>query len=278
MSPEHPFPSPHQVRKRLQADGVALAERLCVYGQHIDAEWLDQGVLDVVKARYWSFIPRRGSGRVELAAAAAPRPRGGRDRQGPRRPRAVGRRAHRAVRETRPEAIADLRVAADELRRHSGGDGHLRRQPQPQRLQRLHRRLRVLRLAPGRRPTSTTATSSSRASRTPWPSGRRRSCGHSASRPDWSAGHRGSSRRRGEWEPTCTCSAMEIAHMCDISGLPPAEVFARFRDALDSTPGTAARGPARRRPRAHQPQQADRRPLGRSSRPAIAPACARRAR
>jgi FO synthase len=36
-------------------------------------------------------------------------------------------------------------------------------------------------------------------------------------------------------------SPMEIAHMCDISGLPPAEVFARLRDAgLDSTPGTAA--------------------------------------
>src|SRR3712207_9263544 len=29
--------------------------------------------------------------------------------------------------------------------------------------------------------------------------------------------------------------------MCDVSGLPPAEVFARLRDAgLDSTPGTAA--------------------------------------
>jgi FO synthase len=36
-------------------------------------------------------------------------------------------------------------------------------------------------------------------------------------------------------------SPMEIAHMCDISGLPPAEVFARLKDAgLDSTPGTAA--------------------------------------
>jgi FO synthase len=33
---------------------------------------------------------------------------------------------------------------------------------------------------------------------------------------------------------------MEIAHMCDISGLPPAEVFARLKDAgLSSTPGTA---------------------------------------
>jgi hypothetical protein len=36
-------------------------------------------------------------------------------------------------------------------------------------------------------------------------------------------------------------SAMEIAHMCDVTGLPPAEVFARLRDAgLGSTPGTAA--------------------------------------
>src|SRR4051794_15022174 len=31
ISPEHPFPSPHQVRKRLQQHGVALTERLCVY-------------------------------------------------------------------------------------------------------------------------------------------------------------------------------------------------------------------------------------------------------
>ena len=65
ISPEHPFPSPHQVRKRLQGDGVALTERLCVYPQYLDADWVAQGVLDVVKARYWTFIPRRGSGRQE---------------------------------------------------------------------------------------------------------------------------------------------------------------------------------------------------------------------
>src|ERR671923_1069748 len=65
ISPEHPFPSPHQVRKRLQQDGVALTERLCVYPQYLDAEWVAQGVLDVVKAKYWTFIPRRGSGRQE---------------------------------------------------------------------------------------------------------------------------------------------------------------------------------------------------------------------
>ena len=34
ISPEHLFPSPHQVRRRLAEDGVALAERLCVPALH----------------------------------------------------------------------------------------------------------------------------------------------------------------------------------------------------------------------------------------------------
>ena len=51
------------MRGVLALRGYALTERLCVYPQYLDADWLDQGVLDVVKARYWSFIPRRGSGR-----------------------------------------------------------------------------------------------------------------------------------------------------------------------------------------------------------------------
>ena len=44
ISPEHPFPSPHQVRKRLQADGFALTERLCVYPQYIDPDWVSQAL------------------------------------------------------------------------------------------------------------------------------------------------------------------------------------------------------------------------------------------
>src|SRR3954470_17706103 len=39
ISPEHPFPSPAQVRTRLAADGVAVAERLCVYPRFIDEQW-----------------------------------------------------------------------------------------------------------------------------------------------------------------------------------------------------------------------------------------------
>ncbi len=84
ISPEHPFPSPHQVRKRLQADGFALTERLCVYPQYIDQQWVAQGVLDTIKLKYWSFIPRRGSGRTdpptpirpELVGAAMKKSRG----------------------------------------------------------------------------------------------------------------------------------------------------------------------------------------------------------
>ena len=82
ISPEHPFPSPHKVRKRLAQDGVALTERLCVYGEYIDPEWVAQGVLDVIKTKYWSFIPRRGSGRRSGPQPDAPP---GDDRARPRR-------------------------------------------------------------------------------------------------------------------------------------------------------------------------------------------------
>ena len=100
ISPEHPFPSPAQVRKRLHDDGLALTERLCVYPEYIDPEWIAQPVLDVIKSRYWSFIPRRGSGRrAELSVADDVAPRAvARAREG----RADARGADRAVRRAAP--------------------------------------------------------------------------------------------------------------------------------------------------------------------------------
>ena len=111
ISPEHPFPSPHRMRKLLQPRGYALSERLCVYPQYMDGDWLEPGVLDVIKRRYWSFIPRRGSGRREERAirrdlvpgAIAARPRRRRcstrtssrpcsPRRAPRRSRTCARR------------------------------------------------------------------------------------------------------------------------------------------------------------------------------------------
>src|SRR5436305_2782375 len=51
ISPEHPFPSPSGVRKRLREEGVALTERLCVYPEYIDPEWISRPVMAVIKAR-----------------------------------------------------------------------------------------------------------------------------------------------------------------------------------------------------------------------------------
>ncbi len=121
ISPEQAFPSPHQVRRRLQPRGYALGERLCAYPQYLAPEWMEQGVLDVVKLRYWSFIPRQGSGRrvdraIDPGVAPAAIEKG-------RRGEALSEQELTALfAETRPEVIEDMRAAADELRAELAGD------------------------------------------------------------------------------------------------------------------------------------------------------------
>jgi FO synthase len=121
ISPEEPFPSPHQVRKELAPRGYALTERLCVYPQYMDPQWLEQGVLDVIKLKYWSFIPRKGSGRRSegtiapwLAERAIAKGRDGR--------LLTEDELTALFAETRPEVIEEMRVAADELRAELVGD------------------------------------------------------------------------------------------------------------------------------------------------------------
>jgi FO synthase len=121
ISPEHAFPSPHQVRKRLTPRGYALTERLCAYPQYLDPEWMEQGVLDVVKLKYWSFIPRKGSGRreeraidPELALAAIDK--------GSRGEALTEDELTALFAETRPEVIESMRAAADGLRAELAGD------------------------------------------------------------------------------------------------------------------------------------------------------------
>ncbi len=121
ISPEHAFPSPHQVRKRLAPEGYALSERLCVYPQYMDSEWMEQGVLDVIKLKYWSFIPRRGSGRrreeqlaAGLAEAAISRGREGEQLSEDELTALFS--------ETRPEVIEEMRLAADQLRAELAGE------------------------------------------------------------------------------------------------------------------------------------------------------------
>src|SRR3712207_7077107 len=43
----------HDALPILAPRGYALTERLCVYPQYMDGDWLEHGVLDVVKRRYW---------------------------------------------------------------------------------------------------------------------------------------------------------------------------------------------------------------------------------
>jgi len=121
ISPEEPFPSPHQVRKELAPKGYALTERLCVYPQYMDGEWMEQGVLDVIKLKYWSFIPRRGSGRRSeenlddgLTPRAIEKGRAGEE--------LTEDELTALFAETRPEAIEEMRAAADELRQELAGD------------------------------------------------------------------------------------------------------------------------------------------------------------
>jgi FO synthase len=248
ISPEHPFPSPQRMRKELEPRGYALAERLCVYPQYMDAEWIEQGVLDTIKTAYWSFIPRRGSGRREertirqdLVPAAIERARDG---------GALSEDELTALfAETRPEAIEEIRQAADELRAELAGEtvtfvvnrninvsnvctvgcafcgfGQGRRSPDAYE----HDRDEFVRRVEEAVDFGATEI-----------------CMQSGIHPDWGLeDYEGWLRLAKEVAPDVhlhAYSAMEVDAMCATSGLRPREVFERLRAAgLDSTPGTAA--------------------------------------
>ena len=122
ISPEHPFPSPHQVRKRLADDGIALTERLCVYPEYIDPEWVAQGVLDVDEEPVLELHPAARMGRTEpprplrpdLARGAIDKGRDGR--------RLSEDELTALFAETRPDVIEAMREAADELRADLAGE------------------------------------------------------------------------------------------------------------------------------------------------------------
>jgi FO synthase len=248
ISPEHPFPSPHQVRKRLAQDGIALTERLCTYARFLNQDWMAQGVLDVVKTRYWSFIPYTGSGRREQRAIRADLVPGaiakGRD--------GVALSADELTAlfaEDRPEAIEDLRQAADELRAELAGETVTFV---------VNRNINVSNICTvgcafcgfgqGRRSPDAYEHSEEefrRRVREAVAFGATEICMQSGIHPDWGLEDYEHWLRVAKDEAPDVhlhaYSPMEVAHMVDVSGLSPAEVFGRLRDAgLDSTPGTAA--------------------------------------
>ena len=110
------------MRKELAPRGYALTERLCVYPQYMDPEWMEQGVLDVIKLKYWSFIPRRGSGRTSEESFPRRGQPSGRSPRGARGTELTEDELTALFSETRPEVIEEMRIAADELRAELAGD------------------------------------------------------------------------------------------------------------------------------------------------------------
>src|SRR3954469_17658780 len=248
ISPEHAFPSVHRMRKALAAHDHALTERLCVYPQYMDPLWMEQGVLDVIKVKYWSFIPRRGSGRREdrpirrdLVPGAVAKGRDG---------VALTEDGLTALfAETRPEAIEDMRQAADDLRAELNGDivtfvvnrninvsnvcivgcafcgfGQGRRSPDAYEHDQDEFERRV------REAVDFGATEI---------------CMQSGIHPDWTLDDYIHWLRVAKGvAPQIhlhAYSPMEVHYMCERSGMQPTDVFARLREAgLGSTPGTAA--------------------------------------
>jgi FO synthase len=254
ISPEHPFPSPLQVRRRLRPRGYALTERLCVYPQYMNEEWVDPRVLEVLAARYPTFLPRRavftakanGNGRPALATADPVHRAVERGRDGVE----LSREELTALfAETRPEAVAEIRAAADELRAELAGDvatfvvnrninftnvctvgcafcgfGQTSRSPDAYEIDPGEFAERV------REAVSFGATEI---------------CMQGGIHPDYTLERYGEWLRRAkEVAPDIhlhAYSPMEVHFMCERSGRDPDWVFAYLRDhGLGSTPGTAA--------------------------------------
>jgi FO synthase len=207
-----------------------------------------QGVLDVVKTRYWSFIPYTGSGRREQRAIRADLVPGaiakGRD--------GVALSADELTAlfaEDRPEAIEDLRQAADELRAELAGETVTFV---------VNRNINVSNICTvgcafcgfgqGRRSPDAYEHSEEefrRRVREAVDFGATEICMQSGIHPDWGLEDYEHWLRVAKDEAPDihlhAYSPMEVAHMVDVTGLSPGDVFRRLRDAgLDSTPGTAA--------------------------------------
>ncbi|MFN8113905.1 MAG: 5-amino-6-(D-ribitylamino)uracil--L-tyrosine 4-hydroxyphenyl transferase CofH [Solirubrobacterales bacterium] len=259
ISPEHPFPSPLQVRKRLRPLGYALTERLCVYPQYMNDEWVAAPVLDAIGEHFPTFLPRRAPFPV--------RPGGNGNGSGNAPALGFGDPVHRAVErgrageelsedelvalfaETRPEAVEEIRAAADELRAGIAGDlatfvvnrninftnvctvgcafcgfGQTSRSPDAYEIDPAEFAERI------REAVEFGATEI---------------CMQGGIHPDYTLEHYGEWLRRAkDAAPDIhlhAYSPMEVHFMCERSGRDPDYVFSYLRDCgLGSTPGTAA--------------------------------------
>ena len=229
-------------------------------------------MLDVVKTKYWSFIPRRGSGRTEAPRRSAPTSSPAAIARGRDGERLTEDELTALFAETRPEAIEDMRQAADELRAELAGDtvtfvvnrninvsnvcivgcafcgfGQGKRSPDAYE----HDREEFVRRV--REAVDYGATRDLHAVGHP-PRLDARGLPVLAARGQGDRAAAAPARLLARWRSR-TCATSRACR--------PREVFARLRDAgpgLDA--GHGGRGPPRRRARAHQPEQAAGRALG----------------
>ncbi len=227
-------------------------------------------MLDVVKLKYWSFIPRQGSGRRterEIDPEAAPRAiERGRDGEALTRGRARGPLRRAAPRGDRGHAGRRRRAA----RRAGGRRGDVRRQPQRQLHQHLRRRLRVLRLRPGQALARRLPRDARRLPGADRRGGRvRRDRDLHAGRHPPGLHARGlralAAPREGRRAAAPPARVLADGGPLHVRALGPqprrgVRLPARVRPRLD--PRHRGRGPRRRRPRPDLAQQAPGRPLG----------------
>ncbi len=205
-------------------------------------------MLDVIKRDYWSFIPRRGSGR-RGEVTVAPDVAGRAIVKGAAGEPLSADELTALFAERRPEVIEDLRQAADALRRELAGETVTFV---------VNRNINVSNVCIvgcafcgfGQGRSSPDAYEHSEEEfadriRDALDYGATELCIQSGIHPDWGLeDYLHWLRFAKSQAPQLhlhAYSPMEIAHMCDVSGLPAATVFARLREAgLGSTPGTAA--------------------------------------
>jgi FO synthase len=202
----------------------------------------------VVKRCFWSFIPRRGSGRrCELTVPDGAAPRAiSKAREG--QPLSA-EELTALFSEGRPEVIDEMRLAADELRAELAGDTVTFV---------VNRNINVSNICvvgcafcgfgQSRRSPDAYEHSEQEFARRVQEAvefGASEICMQSGIHPDWGLEHYEKwlrfAKRLAPDIHLHAYSPMEVAHMCDVSGLSPRSVFARLREAgLGSTPGTAA--------------------------------------
>ena len=250
ISPEHPFPSPARVSRDLAGKGLALSERLCVHAGFINEDWVDAGVLGVIADTFPTFMPKSTRDRLEFASNVIPTDRIASlvdsSYQGSR---LSDEELAVLFAEVRPEAVEDMRQAADALRAELAGDtvtfvvnrnlnisnvcqvgcafcgfGKSLRSPDAYEYGEDEFRARVLDAVDY---------------------GATELCIQSGIHPDW----RLSDYQR--WLQVAkdvapkihlhAYSPMEVDHMCTVEGMAAEQVFEHLKSAgLDSVPGTAA--------------------------------------